>query len=249
MGAQASKEVGRRLPKNARAETLTSVPRESPSTLASARDPLATTDLKEDFFEEEVRDPLLHKNLTKLGPVKIEPTLTKMRPSDAMLGILHQRQLIEEAEERVADPSQLPDRIHIDDLYSIMEARKRSAPDEFDKPETLKALSAKYNLGEGTLKTLLNHYNNIAVMPPALDDKNGRRLAVWVNNKQEWKDAVEKSELRNEIYSKAKLAAMKDNAPSPELMQALKKQQPKQQTRVETPEEIREKKLRELFDD
>ncbi|KAI7868230.1 hypothetical protein BDF14DRAFT_1874627 [Spinellus fusiger] len=250
MGAQVSTQAVRRLPKKASPETLTKTPRESPSTLSTVRDTGAPASKDEEAFldsEMEVRDPHLHENLTKLGPVKIEPTLTKMHTADAMLGILQQRRRIEEQEEAHTGPTPLLNRIPIDDLYSMMEQRKRSTPGEFDTVEKQEELSKRYAVDKPTLAILLKYYNNVAVMPPALEDKNERRLAVWVNNAVEWKASVEKIEFKNEFYARAKAAAMKDNAPSPDVVQHLRNSTPRHG--VETPDQIKEKKLKDLFED
>ncbi|KAG0168623.1 hypothetical protein DFQ28_004612 [Apophysomyces sp. BC1034] len=229
MGAQASKQATRQLPRKARPETLANIPRESPSQLRT-HEPIAA-DIKTDFIEEDGRDPQLHKKLTELGPVNVEPTRTKMRPNDAMLRILHERQRIEDAE----SPSRAPT-LPIDELFSILEMRKRIEPGEQQK--TLQAIAAQHKFDTKDVATLFKYYNTIAVMPPASVEKGERLEAVWVTDKQDWLQAVRNAEKRNERLRAEKEAAMKDHH-----------QGVSANDKPETLEQKRERQLQDLFDD
>ncbi|KAI8355609.1 hypothetical protein EDC96DRAFT_515991 [Choanephora cucurbitarum] len=206
MGAQTSK-VARKLPTKARPETLQSAPKESPSTISPTVN--AASELKDDFIKQDSRDPHLLDNLRSLGPVTIQPTITKMRTSDTMLGIIKQRHEVEQKEIqglRATDGT-----ISIDSLFALLEQRKRLAPGELEKPETRKAIMEKYKVDDNTLSTLLKYYNTMAIMPPFLDDKEERRLGIWVTNSVEWESSVRKVEERNAVIKKAKEDALKDN--------------------------------------
>ncbi|KAF7722958.1 hypothetical protein EC973_002469 [Apophysomyces ossiformis] len=229
MGAQTSKHAARQLPRKARPETLASVPRESPSQLRSQEPTAAET--KTDFIIEDSRDPQLHKKLTELGPVKVEPTRTKMRPNDAMLRILHERQRIEDAEslDQTANLS-------IDELFSILEMRKRIESGKHN--DTIQAIAKKHHVDTKDIDTLFKYYNTMAVMPAAAIE-NGERLdAVWVNDKQDWLRAVQDTEKRNERLRKQKEEAMKDHHQG----------EPAGGKR-ETLEERRQRQLQELFEE
>ena len=110
MGAQASKQAVRRLPKEVRRDpaAIHEYPTETPSSLReSAAGTMAMSawvvhvgvdkkcvyanampiDLVEEFPEQETRDPQLDKNLRELGPVKVEQTMTKMRAVSIDYGV------------------------------------------------------------------------------------------------------------------------------------------------------------------
>ncbi|KAI8053118.1 uncharacterized protein B0P05DRAFT_561650 [Gilbertella persicaria] len=206
MGAQTSK-VARKLPTKARPETFQNIPKESPSTLGSTIN--AASEIKDEFIEQDSRDPQLLENLRNLGPVKVPPTVTKMRASDTMLGIMRQRQ---EAEEReVQGLRATEEAISIDSLFALLEQRKRLAPGDIDKPEIRQTIMEKYKVDANTLTTILKYYNTMAIMPPALDDKEERRMGIWVKDKVEWESNVKKMEERNAVIKKAKEEALKDN--------------------------------------
>lgn len=219
MGAQASK-VSRKLPTQARPETLQNVPKDSPATLEAAI--LAASESKTEFIEEDGRDPHLHANLQSLGPVTIPPTITKMRQSDTMLNIIQQRKQEEQREIKglvVSDGL-----LSIDSLFTLLEQRKRLNPGEIDKPDVRQAILEKYKLDEPTLSTLLKYYNTMAIMPPALDDKEERRLGIWVNDKLDWESSVKAVDQRNAQIKKAKQQALKDNNRNGEDQEAKKDQ-------------------------
>lgn len=111
-----------------------------------------------------------------------------------MLHILRERQRIEENEpyERLSD---IPNRATIDVIFSALERRKHLAPGELDKPETLQQMERDYRLDQPTLKTLLKYYNTIAVLPAASDDD--RKNGIWVNDKVEWRQAVDQAIAEN----------------------------------------------------
>ncbi|KAI8371330.1 uncharacterized protein BYT42DRAFT_579848 [Radiomyces spectabilis] len=246
MGAQASKQAVRRLPKTAKAETLESAPLESPSTIRAqveAEAEALAAERKTEAIQEESRDPQLHKLLTELGPVKIEPTMTKMRMSDAMLGIIHERKRLEEAES--VPSSALENRVSIDELFTILEHRKRLDPGTLDQPGALEALGKKYKMDTPTLETLYKYYNTMAVMPAATDDKDERRLGVWVNSKAEWKQAVNDTLSRQkEAARKAKEAALKEEMMAPPTTNAITEEK-----KDETEQQKKERELKELFSD
>ncbi|EPB92894.1 hypothetical protein HMPREF1544_00333 [Mucor circinelloides 1006PhL] len=206
MGAQTSK-VARKLPTKARPETLHNIPNESPSTLGSMAN--AASEIKTDFIEQESRDPQLHENLKSLGPVTIAPTITKMKPSDTMLKIMKQRKEAEEKELRGHAVTE--ENMSIDSLFTLLEQRKRLQPGEIDKPEIRQALLQKYKIDEPTLSTLLKYYNTMAIMPPAIDDKEERRMSVWVTDKVDWENQVRMVDRRNQEIKKARQEALKDN--------------------------------------
>ncbi|KAI9486308.1 MAG: hypothetical protein EXX96DRAFT_548591 [Benjaminiella poitrasii] len=206
MGAQSSK-VARKLPTKAKPETLQNVPKESPSTI----DASIVSEIKTNFIKSDSQDPHLLENLKILGPVKIPPTVTKMRTTDTMLGIMkHRKDAEEEALAETSDSTK--SLISIDLIFDLFEQRKRLAPGEIDQPHVRQALLKKYKLdNESTLSTLLKYYNTIAVMPALGDDKNERRLGVWVDNKVDWEKKVQQIEKKNEEIKKAKQEAIKDN--------------------------------------
>ncbi|KAI8364441.1 hypothetical protein BD560DRAFT_403170 [Blakeslea trispora] len=126
-----------------------------------------------------------------------------------MLGIIKQRH---EAEKREIQGLRATDgNISIDSLFALLEQRKRLAPGELEKPETRKAIMEKYKVDDNTLSILLKYYNTMAVMPPFLDDKEERRLGIWVTNNVEWESSVRKIEERNAAIKKAKENALKDD--------------------------------------
>ncbi|CAO3588098.1 unnamed protein product [Absidia cylindrospora] len=220
MGAQASKQVARKLPKTARPETLRSTPRESPSTLKQAQQ-----------YET-------HENLAKLGPVTVPPTITRMRQSDSMLGILRERQRIEKAEESDSNNKISSNRITTDELFSILEHRKHLPPNALeDHPEKWQELSKECGgVDVSALQTLFKYYNTITVMPPAnSEDKSERRQGVWVRDRQEWKHFVNETQKQHQLNQQAKENALRDNGQ--------KTDQPQSQ------EERRERHLKDLFVD
>lgn len=101
--------------------------------------------------------------------------------------------------------------ISIDSLYTLFEQRKRLEPGEIDTPQVRQAILEKYKINEPTLATLLKYYNNLAIMPPAIDDKEERRMGVWVTNKVDWQNQVKAVDRRNAEIKKAKQEAIKDN--------------------------------------
>ncbi|RCI00373.1 hypothetical protein CU097_013705 [Rhizopus azygosporus] len=223
MGAQTSK-VARKLPTKARPETLQSAPKESPATLKAQTE--AAAEIKTDFIEQDGRDPHLHEHLKSIGPVTIAPTVTKMRTSDPMLGILRERKKADEKELERQDGT-----ISIDAVFSLLEERKHLNPGEEDLSETRQRWTEKYNVDQNTLSTLLKYYNTMAITPVLADEKEGRRLGLWVKDRVDWEAKVRQVEERNAAIEKAKQEAIKDN----------KKQN------VDISEE--EKKLRDLFDE
>lgn len=126
-----------------------------------------------------------------------------------MLGIINTRNEAEKREIiglKVAD-----DKLSIDSLFTLLEQRKRLQPGEIEKPAVRQTLVEKYKLDEPTLATLLKYYNTIAIMPPAIDDKEERRMGIWVNNQVEWETSVKKVDERNKRIKKAREEAIKDN--------------------------------------
>ncbi|GAA5795526.1 hypothetical protein EDC94DRAFT_613348 [Helicostylum pulchrum] len=226
MGAQTSKVV-RKLPTKARPETLSNVPKESPATLGTFS---AASESKTEFIEEDSRDPHLDKNLRSLGPVTIRPTVTKMRASDTMLGIIKKRQQEERRESKGLTVSD--GLLSVDSLFTLLEQRKRMSPGEIDKPDIRQALLKKYEIDEPTLSTLLKHFNTMAIMPPSIDDKEERRMGVWVTDKKDWETQVKAVDERNKAITKARQEAMKDN------------------NRASKPKESeQDQKLKDLFDE
>ncbi|GAA5808187.1 hypothetical protein MFLAVUS_001572 [Mucor flavus] len=208
MGAQTSK-VARKLPTKPRPETLSNVPKESPATLGTFSAASDTLESKTDFIEEDSRDPHLDENLRSLGPVTIRPTITKMRASDTMLGIINKRQQEERREVKGLTVSD--GLISVDSLFTLLEQRKRMSPGEIDRPDIRQALLKKYEIDEPTLSTLLKYYNTMAIMPPSIDDKEERRMGVWVTDKKDWETQVKTVDERNKAIKKARQEAMKDN--------------------------------------
>jgi hypothetical protein len=127
-----------------------------------------------------------------------------------MLGIINKRQEAEKREIKGLTVSE--GMISIDSLFTLLEQRKRLNPGEIEKPEVRQALLEKYKLDEPTLSTLLKYYNTIAIMPPAIDDKEERRMGVWVNDKVDWESRVKKVDERNLRIKKAREEAIKDNS-------------------------------------
>ncbi|KAI8097593.1 uncharacterized protein BX664DRAFT_326762 [Halteromyces radiatus] len=243
MGAQASKQVTRKLPRTAQPETLKSTPRESPSTLQSAQQNSRSSDTtKDDILEVEIEqersNPQLLENLAKLGPVTIPPTITRMRQSDAMLGILHERKRMERMEAN--DNQRSNNRITTDELFSILEHRKHLPPKALEEqPETWQKISKESGGVDITaLKTLFKYYNTVTVMPPMNpEDKEERRLGLWVENKEEWKQRVDETHKRYQ-EQQAKEDARRDID-----------QQQKSTEQSQTQEERRQRQLRDLFSD
>ncbi|KAI8344020.1 hypothetical protein BC941DRAFT_497390 [Chlamydoabsidia padenii] len=242
MGATASKQVARKLPTTARPETLRSVPRESPSTLQQTQLDKHTIDIKndnkDDIFgdmEQERSNPQLLENLAKLGPVTIPPTITRMRQSDSMLGILRERQRVEKDEQTTTTNN----RITTDALFSLLEHRKHLAPDAL--PRKWEELSKECGgVDVSALKVLFKYYNTITVMPPANpEDKSERRQGIWVNNRVEWKTAVDETHQRHQRERQAKENALRDTEHTLESQQQSKESQ----------QDRRERHLKDLFVD
>lgn len=126
-----------------------------------------------------------------------------------MLNIMKQRKEAETKELRghtVTDEN-----MSIDSLFTLLEQRKRLQPGEIDKPEVRQAMLEKYKIDEPTLGTLLKYYNTMAIMPPAIDDKEERRVSVWVTDKVDWEKKVRQVDQRNAEIKKARQEALKDN--------------------------------------
>ncbi|KAG1070196.1 hypothetical protein G6F42_026165 [Rhizopus arrhizus] len=51
----------------------------------------------------------------------------------------------------------------------------------------------------------------MAIMPPAIDDKEERRMSVWVTDKVDWENQVRMVDRRNQEIKKARQEALKDN--------------------------------------
>lgn len=139
-----------------------------------------------------------------------------------MLNIIQQRKQEEQREIKglvVSDGL-----LSIDSLFTLLEQRKRLNPGEIDKPDVRQAILEKYKLDEPTLSTLLKYYNTMAIMPPALDDKEERRLGIWVNDKLDWESSVKAVDQRNAQIKKAKQQALKDNNRNGEDQEAKKDQ-------------------------
>ena len=143
-----------------------------------------------------------------------------------MLGILRERKKADEKELERQDGM-----ISIDAVFSLLEERKHLNPGEEDLSETQQRWAKKYNVDQNTLSTLLKYYNTMAVTPVLADEKEGRRLGLWVKDRVDWEAKVRQVEERNAAIEKAKQEAIKDN----------KKQN------ADISEE--EKKLRDLFDE
>ncbi|KAI8142205.1 hypothetical protein BJV82DRAFT_517176 [Fennellomyces sp. T-0311] len=228
MGAQTSREAARRLPTQARRETLAK-PATSPSTL---HDDHRSAEAQPEPAED--RDQSLHEKLIAMGQVKVEPTVTRMRTSDNMLHIIRERQRIEEDED-LGRLSKVPNRTTIDELFSVLEQRKRLTPGALDSSKVLEDMSRDYHLDVPTLKSLFKYYGTMAVLPARADDPHERRRGIWVNNKQEWESALDAANAKNqELKLKMKPAATAE---------------PKKKERELTVEEKREKRLQDLFEE
>lgn len=126
-----------------------------------------------------------------------------------MLNIMKQRK---EAEEKELKGYTVTDEnMSIDSLFTLLEQRKRLQPGEIDKPEIRQAMLEKYKIDEPTLGTLFKYYNTMAIMPPAIDDKEERRLSVWVTDMVDWEKQVRQVDQRNAEIKKARQEALKDN--------------------------------------
>lgn len=126
-----------------------------------------------------------------------------------MLGIIQKRH---EAEQKEIKGLTVSDGlISIDSLFTLLEQRKRLNPGEIEKPEIREALLKKYEIDEPTLSTLLRNYNTMSIMPPAIDDKEERRVSVWINDKVDWETQVRSVHTRNEKIKKERQEAIKDN--------------------------------------
>ena len=126
-----------------------------------------------------------------------------------MLNIIHERRIAEKKEIKGLTVSD--GLISIDSLFTLLEQRKRLQPGEIDQPQVRKAILEKYQINEPTLATLLKYYNTMAIMPPAIDDKEERRMGIWVNDKVEWESKVKAVDNRNKEIKKAREEAIKDN--------------------------------------
>ncbi|CAO3642310.1 unnamed protein product [Mucor hiemalis] len=139
-----------------------------------------------------------------------------------MLNIIHQRK---QEEQREINGLAVSDGLlSIDSLFTLLEQRKRLNPGEIDKPSVRQAILEKYKLDDPTLSTLLKYYNTMTIMPPALDDKEERRMGIWVNDKVEWENTVKAVDQRNAQIKKAKQEALKDNNRNGEDQEAKKDQ-------------------------
>jgi hypothetical protein len=144
-----------------------------------------------------------------------------------MLGIVHER--------KKADSKELTEGIiSIDAVYSLLEERKRLNPGEVDLVSTRQRWIEKYKVDQGTLSALLKYYGTMAVMPVAADDKEDRRMGVWVSDKADWERKVREVEERNEKIEKAKKDALKDNNREKDGKENMSQE---------------EKKLKDLFED
>ncbi|KAI9246617.1 hypothetical protein BY458DRAFT_484502 [Sporodiniella umbellata] len=202
MGANASK-VARKLPTVARPDTLKKAPLQSPATLEEQIK--LASELKPEFLEEDGRDPHLDRHLKTIGTVSIPPTITKMRTTDNMLGIVSQRQKAD-AQELTSEGT-----ITIDSFFSLLEERKRLSPGEADLESTQQGWTKKYGIDPHTLSTVLKYYSTMAIMPVALDDKEDRRAGVWVTDRVDWETKVKQVEERNKLIEAAKQKAIEDN--------------------------------------
>ncbi|KAI8073878.1 hypothetical protein BC940DRAFT_267060 [Gongronella butleri] len=225
MGIQASKQVARKLPTQPRPETLQNIPKASPATVQ----PDISQHIQEPLFdkqeEEEKANPLHLANLSKLGPVTVPPVVTKMRKSDRMLGIIEERKKLDQ--EELEDPN-AKHRVTIDKLYSLLEHRKHESPAPLDWA----AMSRDTTIDEDKLKALFKHYNTVTVMPAAdPNDPTERRLGVWVENKEQWKQAIQDTHKRHALERQQQIE--KDHKP----------------TDTETNESQRDKQLKDLFSD
>ncbi|KAI9494804.1 hypothetical protein BDB00DRAFT_786909 [Zychaea mexicana] len=244
MGATTSREAARRLPKQVKSENL-SKPTASPSTIHDDyKQAAAAPDAPLPEEEEEQRDPELHKKLTKIGPVKVEPTVTRMRTSDNMLHIIRERQRIEEDED-LGRLSQVPNRTTIDVIFSALEQRKRLAPGDLNNEKVLQGLSRDYGLDVPTLQSLYKYYNTMAVLPARPDDQKNRKYGIWAENKQEWQQALDTAIARNEEI-KQKIRVEKSETAATIGSSSGKKEQAE---RTLTDAEKKEKRLQDLFED
>ncbi|ORX52425.1 hypothetical protein DM01DRAFT_1336796 [Hesseltinella vesiculosa] len=188
MGAQASKQVARKLPTQPRPETFENIPHTSPATLKESHQAFQAVDMEE---PEETADPNHLANLSKLGPVSIPPMVTKMRKSDRMLGIINERKRMDQQE--IDDPN-ATQRMTIDKIYALLEQRKH----EPAQPLPWTKLSADTGIPQEQLQSLFKHFNTITVMPSAdPHDPTARRLGVWVENKEQWTKAIEDTNRRH----------------------------------------------------
>jgi hypothetical protein len=146
-----------------------------------------------------------------------------------MLGIMKHRQEAEQKELKGLAVTE--EAISIDSLYTLLEQRKRLEPGEIDTPLVRQAIIKKYKIDEPTLAILLKYYNNLAIMPPAIDDKEERRKGVWVTDKVDWQNQVKAVDQRNAEIKKARQEAIKDN------------------NRALSKDEKQEQALKDLFDE
>jgi hypothetical protein len=155
-----------------------------------------------------------------------------------MLGILRERQRVEN------DDQTTTNRITTGALFSVLEHRKHLSPNALDsKPEKWDELSKECGgVDVASLKTLFKYYNTITAMPPANpEDKSERRQGLWVENKVDWKTAVEETQKRHQMERQAKENSLRDTE------QKLEQQQAPQSK--ESQEERRQRHLKDLFVD
>ncbi|KAI8575103.1 hypothetical protein K450DRAFT_263275 [Umbelopsis ramanniana AG] len=199
MGAQASKQVARKFPQHANPETLTQVPKTSPSSTPSSSHLNSTPDTayvaddhKSEAIQEDGRDPDFAKKLNTIGQVNVPEFKTKYRPSDSMLQIMRQRSQVEKAED--FDPllpksQKAENRITIDDLYSLLEQRKLLPANASN--EDLQQLTSKYPLNQQTVHTLFKYVNNITPFDVGSEDE--RQRGVWVENREGLKSYMQQA--------------------------------------------------------
>jgi len=218
MGAQASKQVGRKFPQQANPEILTQAPKASPSstnhseTVESATGaPYIADEYRSEAIEEDGKDPDLAKKLTEIGQVNIPELRTKYRTTDPMLQIIRRRNQVENAEEfdpLVPSSQKAENRITIDDLYALLEQRKMLPADASD--QHLKPFTEKYPLNQSTIQTLFKYVNNITPFEVGNDDE--RQRGVWVDNKDAFRRYVEQAQ---EVTKKQKESRRVDKTDKP----------------------------------
>ncbi|CAO3648918.1 unnamed protein product [Cunninghamella echinulata] len=162
-----------------------------------------------------------------------------MRKSDKMLGIIHERQRIEQEEEK---DIQTGERISTDKLFAILDARKHSTNNNVNNQ--WESLSQQWGIDQSKIQLLYQYYNTITVMPPSNpDDKDERKTGLWIDNKEAWIKAVDQTYERYALENK-----LKEEKPTPEQDYSRTKEKEKLDQSL-TEEERREKKLKDLFVD
>lgn len=159
-----------------------------------------------------------------------------------MLHIMRERQRIEDEEERRPGTS-------IDVIFSALERRKRFAPGDLDKQDTWNELEKSYQLDQPTLKTLYKYYNTMAVLPAHPEDQKKRRHGIWVNDKQEWKAALDEANTRIEEYQKQQQQQQRESTMDTSSSSSSSPSPPSSSSSSKSPKSAREKKLEELFED